>query len=197
MGGLQLPEFPSWHANGGLFISFSGFYLPHGIDIWPLQPDLPRFFEEEGGVDFNSQNSRASFTLKGLLIALGSPSPPPPATSPHPTDPLGSHGWEERVAFLENFPMGHHRFPRNGASSRPTQTHPQTRVMSFIEKSVARLDQEDKLEILAFELGKNHFHYKAPPNYYEVRGRKESKPGLNSKVVLLNKEIAEEGITRE
>ncbi|KAG8143661.1 hypothetical protein E2320_000858, partial [Naja naja] len=40
-------------------------------------------------------------------------------------------------------------------------------VMSFIEKSVARLDQEDKLEILAFELGKNHFHYKAPPNYYE------------------------------
>ncbi|KAL7980714.1 hypothetical protein Chor_001868 [Crotalus horridus] len=44
------------------------------------------------------------------------------------------------------------------------------RVMSFIEKSVARLDQEPKLEALAFQLGKNHFHYKAPPNYYEYIG---------------------------
>ncbi|KAM6428454.1 neuroglobin-like isoform 2-T4 [Liasis olivaceus] len=44
------------------------------------------------------------------------------------------------------------------------------RVMSFIEKSVARLDQEDKLEVLAFELGKSHFRYKAPPNYYEYIG---------------------------
>ncbi|XP_063168699.1 neuroglobin-like [Candoia aspera] len=44
------------------------------------------------------------------------------------------------------------------------------RVMSFIEKSVARLDQEDKLELLALELGKSHFQYKAPPNYYEYIG---------------------------
>ncbi|XP_026578651.1 neuroglobin-like [Pseudonaja textilis] len=53
--------------------------------------------------------------------------------------------------------------------SKELQAHG-LRVMSFIEKSVARLDQEDKLEVLAFELGKNHFHYKAPPKYYEYIG---------------------------
>ncbi|XP_074873014.1 cytoglobin-1-like [Carettochelys insculpta] len=44
------------------------------------------------------------------------------------------------------------------------------RVMSFIEKSVARLDQEDKLEHLAFELGRSHCRYNAPPKYYEYVG---------------------------
>ncbi|CAM4615177.1 neuroglobin-like [Lepidochelys kempii] len=44
------------------------------------------------------------------------------------------------------------------------------RVMSFIEKSVARLDQEDKLEQLAFELGRSHYRYNAPPKYYEYVG---------------------------
>ncbi|XP_067413409.1 neuroglobin-like [Emydura macquarii macquarii] len=44
------------------------------------------------------------------------------------------------------------------------------RVMSFIEKSVARLDQEDKLEHLAFELGRSHYRYNAPPKYYEYVG---------------------------
>uniref|UniRef100_A0A3P9DPL8 X globin n=1 Tax=Maylandia zebra TaxID=106582 RepID=A0A3P9DPL8_9CICH len=39
-------------------------------------------------------------------------------------------------------------------------------VMSFIEKSVARLDQLDRLEALALELGKSHYHYNAPPKYY-------------------------------
>lgn len=43
------------------------------------------------------------------------------------------------------------------------------RVMSFIEKSVARLDQQDRLEALALELGKSHYHYNAPPKYYSVR----------------------------
>lgn len=43
------------------------------------------------------------------------------------------------------------------------------RVMSFIEKSVARLDQQDRLEALAVELGKSHYHYNAPPKYYSVR----------------------------
>lgn len=43
------------------------------------------------------------------------------------------------------------------------------RVMSFIEKSVARLDQQDRLEALALELGKSHYHYSAPPKYYSVR----------------------------
>ncbi|XP_062995843.1 neuroglobin-like [Elgaria multicarinata webbii] len=44
------------------------------------------------------------------------------------------------------------------------------RVMSFIEKSVARLDEEGKLEYLAFELGRSHCRYKAPPKYYEYIG---------------------------
>lgn len=43
------------------------------------------------------------------------------------------------------------------------------RVMSFIEKSVARLDQLERLEALALELGKGHYHYNAPPKYYSVR----------------------------
>ncbi|XP_069766222.1 x globin [Narcine bancroftii] len=44
------------------------------------------------------------------------------------------------------------------------------RVMSFIEKSVARLDQEEKLEQLAFELGRSHCRYNAPPKYYKYVG---------------------------
>ncbi|XP_039459024.1 x globin isoform X2 [Oreochromis aureus] len=44
------------------------------------------------------------------------------------------------------------------------------RVMSFIEKSVARLDQLDRLEALALELGKSHYHYNAPPKYYSYVG---------------------------
>ncbi|XP_041828062.1 x globin isoform X2 [Melanotaenia boesemani] len=44
------------------------------------------------------------------------------------------------------------------------------RVMSFIEKSVARLDQLEILETLAVELGKSHYHYNAPPKYYSYVG---------------------------
>ncbi|XP_013867234.1 x globin [Austrofundulus limnaeus] len=44
------------------------------------------------------------------------------------------------------------------------------RVMSFIEKSVARLDQPERLEALAMELGKSHYHYNAPPKYYSYVG---------------------------
>ncbi|PWA16396.1 x globin [Gambusia affinis] len=44
------------------------------------------------------------------------------------------------------------------------------RVMSFIEKSVARLDQPERLEALAVELGKSHYHYNAPPKYYNYVG---------------------------
>ncbi|XP_059496973.1 x globin isoform X2 [Stegostoma tigrinum] len=43
-------------------------------------------------------------------------------------------------------------------------------VMSFIEKSVARLTQQDKLEQLAFDLGRSHYRYNAPPKYYEYVG---------------------------
>ncbi|XP_072350426.1 cytoglobin-2-like, partial [Scyliorhinus torazame] len=53
--------------------------------------------------------------------------------------------------------------------SKELQSHG-LRVMSFIEKSVARLEQEDKLEQLAFELGRSHFRYNAPPKYYEYVG---------------------------
>ncbi|KAM4723723.1 x globin [Anableps anableps] len=44
------------------------------------------------------------------------------------------------------------------------------RVMSFIEKSVARLDQPERLEALAVELGKSHYHYNAPPKYFSYVG---------------------------
>ncbi|XP_067875295.1 x globin [Heterodontus francisci] len=53
--------------------------------------------------------------------------------------------------------------------SKELQSHG-LRVMSFIEKSVARLAQEDKLEQLAFELGRSHYRYNAPPKYYEYVG---------------------------
>ncbi|KAG7454921.1 neuroglobin-like, partial [Solea senegalensis] len=43
-------------------------------------------------------------------------------------------------------------------------------VMSFIEKSVARLDQLERLEALALELGKSHYHYNAPPKYFSYVG---------------------------
>ncbi|ROI68640.1 Neuroglobin [Anabarilius grahami] len=45
-----------------------------------------------------------------------------------------------------------------------------SRVMSFIEKSVARLDQLERLETLALELGKSHYRYNAPPKYYGYVG---------------------------
>ncbi|XP_059496972.1 x globin isoform X1 [Stegostoma tigrinum] len=53
--------------------------------------------------------------------------------------------------------------------SKELQSHG-LRVMSFIEKSVARLTQQDKLEQLAFDLGRSHYRYNAPPKYYEYVG---------------------------
>nr|XP_033813149.1 cytoglobin-1-like isoform X1 [Geotrypetes seraphini] len=53
--------------------------------------------------------------------------------------------------------------------SKQLQAHG-LRVMSFIEKSVARLTQEDKLEQLATDLGRSHFKYSAPPKYYQYVG---------------------------
>ncbi|KAG7328133.1 hypothetical protein KOW79_008077 [Hemibagrus wyckioides] len=44
------------------------------------------------------------------------------------------------------------------------------RVMSFIEKSVARLDQLERLDSLAIELGRSHYRYYAPPKYYGYVG---------------------------
>ncbi|XP_031134980.1 x globin [Sander lucioperca] len=54
-------------------------------------------------------------------------------------------------------------------TSRELRAHG-LRVMSFIEKSVARLDQLERLEALALELGKSHYHYNAPPKYYSYVG---------------------------
>ncbi|XP_029427610.1 neuroglobin-like [Rhinatrema bivittatum] len=53
--------------------------------------------------------------------------------------------------------------------SKQLQAHG-LRVMSFMEKSVARLMQEDKLEQLATELGRSHHEYSAPPKYYQYVG---------------------------
>ncbi|XP_022607008.1 neuroglobin-like [Seriola dumerili] len=54
-------------------------------------------------------------------------------------------------------------------TSRELRAHG-LRVMSFIEKSVARLDQLERLDALALELGKSHYHYNAPPKYYSYVG---------------------------
>ena len=40
--------------------------------------------------------------------------------------------------------------------------------MSFIEKSVARLNQMERLDQLILDLGKSHYRYNAPPKYYSV-----------------------------
>lgn len=40
------------------------------------------------------------------------------------------------------------------------------RVMSFIEKSVARLHEPERLEKLAFDLGRKHYTYNAIPKYF-------------------------------
>ncbi|KAM3870784.1 x globin [Diretmus argenteus] len=54
-------------------------------------------------------------------------------------------------------------------TSRELRAHG-LRVMSFIEKSVARLDQLERLEALALELGKSHYRYNASPKYYSYVG---------------------------
>lgn len=67
------------------------------------------------------------------------------------------------------------------SSSQPPPSPPISfRVMSFIEKSVARLDQLERLEALALELGKSHYHYNAPPKYYSVRPPCPSRAELQS-----------------
>ncbi|XP_028831497.1 x globin [Denticeps clupeoides] len=54
-------------------------------------------------------------------------------------------------------------------TSRELRAHG-LRVMSFIEKTVARLDQLERLDLLALELGKSHYRYNAPPKYYGYVG---------------------------
>uniref|UniRef100_A0A673Z148 X globin n=1 Tax=Salmo trutta TaxID=8032 RepID=A0A673Z148_SALTR len=54
-------------------------------------------------------------------------------------------------------------------TSRELRAHG-LRVMSFIEKSVARLEQLERLEVLAVELGRSHYRSNAPPKYYSYVG---------------------------
>lgn len=42
------------------------------------------------------------------------------------------------------------------------------RVMGFVQKVVARLDEKEKLDKLLEELGKAHFYYGAPKKYIDV-----------------------------
>uniref|UniRef100_A0A8C5R4N2 Globin domain-containing protein n=1 Tax=Leptobrachium leishanense TaxID=445787 RepID=A0A8C5R4N2_9ANUR len=44
------------------------------------------------------------------------------------------------------------------------------RVLSFVEKSVARIENSSRLEELILELGKSHYRYNAPPQYYQYVG---------------------------
>ncbi|XP_070705931.1 neuroglobin-like [Pempheris klunzingeri] len=44
------------------------------------------------------------------------------------------------------------------------------RIMSFIEKTVARIDKEEHLDQLILELGRKHYLYNAPPKYYKFVG---------------------------
>ncbi|XP_030577224.1 neuroglobin-like [Archocentrus centrarchus] len=45
------------------------------------------------------------------------------------------------------------------------------RIMSIIEKTVARIDQDDRLDQLILDLGRKHYRYKALPKYYELMGQ--------------------------
>ncbi|XP_067098332.1 neuroglobin-like [Osmerus mordax] len=54
-------------------------------------------------------------------------------------------------------------------TSRELRAHG-LRIMSFIEKSVARLNQMERLDQLILDLGKSHYRYNAPPKYYSYVG---------------------------
>ncbi|XP_028253776.1 neuroglobin-like [Parambassis ranga] len=54
-------------------------------------------------------------------------------------------------------------------TSRELRAHG-LRTMSFIEKTVARIDQDERLEQLILELGRKHYRYSASPKYYEYVG---------------------------
>ncbi|XP_035534288.1 neuroglobin-like [Morone saxatilis] len=54
-------------------------------------------------------------------------------------------------------------------TSRELRAHG-LRIMSFIEKTVARIDQDERLDQLILDLGRKHHHYNAPPKYYKFVG---------------------------
>ncbi|ODM92728.1 Extracellular giant hemoglobin major globin subunit A2 [Orchesella cincta] len=53
--------------------------------------------------------------------------------------------------------------------SKQLQAHA-LRVMGFVQKCVARLDEKEKLDKLLEELGKAHFYYGAPKKYIDQVG---------------------------
>ncbi|KAL0965077.1 hypothetical protein UPYG_G00276480 [Umbra pygmaea] len=59
-------------------------------------------------------------------------------------------------------------------NSKELQTHG-LRVMHFIEKSVARLHQTDRLDQMLLDLGKSHYRYNAPPKYFLYVGAEFSR----------------------
>ncbi|KAJ7988105.1 hypothetical protein DPEC_G00320170 [Dallia pectoralis] len=54
-------------------------------------------------------------------------------------------------------------------NSKELKTHG-LRIMHFIEKSVARLDQTERLDQMILDLGRSHYRYNAPPKYYMYVG---------------------------
>ncbi|XP_064781752.1 neuroglobin-like [Oncorhynchus masou masou] len=54
-------------------------------------------------------------------------------------------------------------------NNKELQTHG-LRIMHFIEKSVARLNQMERLDQLILDLGKSHYRYNSPPKYYMYVG---------------------------
>uniref|UniRef100_A0A3Q1EYI4 Neuroglobin-like n=1 Tax=Acanthochromis polyacanthus TaxID=80966 RepID=A0A3Q1EYI4_9TELE len=54
-------------------------------------------------------------------------------------------------------------------NSRELRAHSLS-VMSFIEKTVARIDQDELLFELILDLGKKHYQYNALPKYYQFMG---------------------------
>ncbi|XP_070782312.1 neuroglobin-like [Enoplosus armatus] len=54
-------------------------------------------------------------------------------------------------------------------TSRELRAHG-LRIMSFIEKTVTRIDQDERLDQLILDLGRKHYHYNAPPKYYKLVG---------------------------
>ncbi|XP_017538597.1 neuroglobin-like [Pygocentrus nattereri] len=54
-------------------------------------------------------------------------------------------------------------------ASRELRAHG-LRVLSFLEKSVARLGKPEHLDELILELGRKHYHYNSNPKYYMYLG---------------------------
>ncbi|XP_018542278.2 neuroglobin-like [Lates calcarifer] len=54
-------------------------------------------------------------------------------------------------------------------ASRDLRAHG-LRIMSVIEKIVARIDQDERVDQLILDLGRKHYHYKALPKYFTFVG---------------------------